>query len=193
MTSSLTSTDLFETEEYSIHRPGSTEYHEALANARKQLAETNCAQLEGFIRPGIITQMQQEAVALAPRATYTRKNLNPYLEEASQSDARDHPRNRFSSRVHGMVRGDLFTEDSVIRAIFDNSDLCRVRRLALRPGDLQLFGGSHTLHRVTAPRDGERLSLLLSYVSDPDHIATAEYARRIWGESHPLHHAAHEA
>ena len=276
MPSSLTSTDLFEIEEYSIHRPGSTEYREALANARKQLAETNCARLEGFVRPGIITQMQQEAVTLAPQATYTRKNLNPYLEESSESDARDHPRNRFSSRVHGMVRGDLFTEDSVIRAIFDNSDLCRfvadclgknrlytyrdpygcininvqppgsefawhfdhneftvslgliqpnlggyfeyapnirdddnenysdvqalldgdqsrVQRLALRPGDLQLFRGSHTLHRVTAPRDGERLSLLLSYVSDPDHIATAEYARRLWGESHPLHHAAHEA
>jgi len=62
-----------------------------------------------------------------------------------------------------------------------------VRRLNLQPGDLQLFKGAHTLHRVTAPVDGERQCLLLGYVRDPAHIATREYAERLWGESHPMH------
>ena len=63
-----------------------------------------------------------------------------------------------------------------------------VRVLDLQPGDLQLFRGGNTLHRVTAPSgDSDRLSLLLSYVEDPEHIATPEYAERLWGEVHPLH------
>lgn len=68
----------------------------------------------------------------------------------------------------------------------DRSDL---RSLKLRPGDLQLFRGGCTLHRVTAPKGGERQSLLLSYVTDPDDITSADKAIRIWGEAHPDHHA----
>ena len=68
----------------------------------------------------------------------------------------------------------------------DRSDL---RSLKLRPGDLQLFRGGYTLHRVTAPKGGERQSLLLSYVTDPEDITSAEKAIRIWGEAHPDHHA----
>ena len=276
MPPSLTSADLFEVDAYPIHRPDSSDYRIAVNTAKQRLAGTNCARLEGFIRPNIIARMQQEAIALAPQATYTRKDLNPYLEESSRADSQDHPRNRFSPRVHGMVRGDLFADGSVIRAVFDNPDLCRfvadslgkqrlytyrdpygcinvnvqppgsefawhfdhneftvslglvqpdqggyfeytpnirddehenyadvqavldgdrsrVQRLVLKPGDLQLFRGNHTLHRVTAPREGQRLSLLLSYVSDPDHVATAEYACRLWGESHPMHDSVHGA
>ena len=54
--------------------------------------------------------------------------------------------------------------------------------------DLQLFRGGNTLHRVTAPSGPTgRLSLLLSHVENPDHIATPEYVERLWGEVHPLH------
>ena len=63
----------------------------------------------------------------------------------------------------------------------------KVRGLKLRPGDLQLFKGGYTLHRVTAPKGGGRKSLLLSYVTDPSNIASADKARRIWGEAHPMH------
>ena len=74
-----------------------------------------------------------------------------------------------------------------VRAVLDG-ERESVRTLALKPGDLQLFRGGYTLHRVTAPTGNrDRHSLLLSYVTDPDHIATPEYAERLWGEVHPLH------
>lgn len=68
-----------------------------------------------------------------------------------------------------------------------DGDRSRVRVLYLRPGDLQLFRGGYTLHRVSAPVNDVRHSLLFSYVTDPGRIASAEYAQRLWGEAHPAH------
>ncbi len=70
-----------------------------------------------------------------------------------------------------------------------DGDRTNLRSLKLRPGDLQLFRGGYTLHRVTAPKGGERQSLLLSYVTEPDDITTSDKAIRIWGEAHPDHYA----
>lgn len=270
MPTNVSTVELFDIDHYPLHRPGSSEYTAVVERARYGLATNNCAQLENFLRPQLLAEILREGLVLAPAATYTRKDLNPYLEEPPQDTPASHPQSRFSTRVHGMVRADQFTNDSMIRAVFDNTDLCRfiadcleleelypyrdpfgcininvqpsgsefawhfdhndftvslglqqpeeggffeyapnirdvenenynavqsvlegdrsrVRSLVLRPGDLQLFRGSNTLHRVTAPTSEQRLSLLLSYVEDPDHIATPEYAHRIWGETHPLH------
>lgn len=77
-----------------------------------------------------------------------------------------------------------------VKAVLDG-DRRQVQSLDLRPGDLQLFKGRHTLHRVTAPAgDRSRLSLLLGYVPDPERIATPAYAERLWGEVHPLQREA---
>ncbi|MEM7426518.1 MAG: hypothetical protein AAF441_10505 [Pseudomonadota bacterium] len=262
--------DLFDTERYPITARGSAEYLALLSHARKGLAERNCAQLPDFIRPGVLVEMQREAEALADRATYTEKWLNPYFSTPDDDVADDHPLKRFALRRHGMVRGDRFSRAGAIWAAFQNQDLCRfvadclgytelhtyrdpygcvnvnvqppgrefawhfdhndftvslglkqpaegggfeyvpdirtgtsenygavqavldgdrsrVQTLFLRPGDLQLFRGGYTLHRVTAPVGDVRHSLLFSYVTDPNRIATAEYAQRLWGEVHPAH------
>lgn len=71
-----------------------------------------------------------------------------------------------------------------------DGDRSRVHQLILNPGDLQLFRGGYTLHRVTAPLDHERHSLLFSYVTDPEGMTSAEKAIRIWGEAHPDHYRA---
>ncbi|WP_291733193.1 hypothetical protein [Leisingera sp. F5] len=75
-----------------------------------------------------------------------------------------------------------------VKQVLDG-DRADLRSLKLRPGDLQLFRGGYTLHRVTAPERGERQSLLLSYVTDPNDITTSDKAIRIWGEAHPDHYA----
>lgn len=262
--------DLFDTDRYPIAARGSPDYELLLASARKGLEERNCAQLDGFIRPHILADMQAEAAALEDRATYTEKWLNPYFSTPPEDVPDDHPLKRFSLRRHGMVRGDRFSRTGAIWAAFQNSDLCQfvaeclgytelftyrdpfgcvnvnvqppgcefswhfdhndftvsfglkqptegggfefvpdirtrssenyenvqkvldgdrseVQTLYLRPGDLQLFRGGYTLHRVCAPVSEVRHSLLLSYVTDPSRIATAEYAQRLWGETHPMH------
>lgn len=73
-----------------------------------------------------------------------------------------------------------------VRDVLDG-DHDKVQSLVLRPGDLQLFKGGYTLHRVTAPVEEERYSLLFSYSIKPDHVTTAEQAIGFWGEAHPMH------
>ena len=86
---------------------------------------------------------------------------------------------------------DLRTADepnySAVQRVLDG-DRTSVQSLVLKPGDLQLFRGGNTLHRVTAPIGEERHSLLFSYVTDPTNILSPEKATRIWGQTHPLHH-----
>ncbi|WP_343563640.1 HalD/BesD family halogenase [Kiloniella sp. b19] len=76
--------------------------------------------------------------------------------------------------------------DAVQRVL--DGDRSHLRSLVLKPGDLQLFKGGYTLHRVTAPSTGERQSLLLSYVTDPEDITTSDKAIRIWGEAAAEHY-----
>ncbi len=74
-----------------------------------------------------------------------------------------------------------------VKRVLDG-DRSRVRSLTLVPGDLQLFRGGHTLHRVTPPEGGDRHSLLVSYATEPGDMTSAEKAIRIWGEAHAEHH-----
>lgn len=72
----------------------------------------------------------------------------------------------------------------------DNGDHL-VRRLELRPGDLQLFRGRFSLHRV-APVGGtvQRHSVIFAYSDTPGVIGTAERARQLFGRVLPDHLAA---
>lgn len=75
-----------------------------------------------------------------------------------------------------------------VKRVLDG-DRSSVRSLRLVPGDLQLFCGGYTLHRVTSPKGGDRHSLLVSYATEPGAMTSAGKAIRIWGEAHPDHHA----
>jgi len=58
--------------------------------------------------------------------------------------------------------------------------------LDLRPGDLQLFKGRYSVHRVT-PVEGptKRLIGLFAYAREPGMYATPERSMQIWGKVHP--------
>ncbi len=66
-----------------------------------------------------------------------------------------------------------------------------IRRLALRPGDLQLFRGRFSLHRVSAVRGAtERHSAILAYSERPGVIGTVPRTRQLFGRVLPTHLAA---
>lgn len=76
--------------------------------------------------------------------------------------------------------------DAVARVLDGKSD--KVRKLDLKPGDLQLFRGRYSLHRVSplvGPRP--RYVAILSYVDEPDMVATPERARQLYGRVLPIH------
>lgn len=78
-----------------------------------------------------------------------------------------------------------------VRAVLTGSGERLVRRLALEPGDLQLFKGRYSLHRVR-PVQGEsaRHSVIFAYSERPGVIGSLSRTRQLFGRVLPEHLAA---
>jgi hypothetical protein len=76
----------------------------------------------------------------------------------------------------------------VARVLNGTSD--KVRVLHLEPGDLQIFRGRYSLHRV-APLAGKRprYVAIFSYVEEPNMVGAPERAMQLYGRTLPIHHA----
>ena len=78
-----------------------------------------------------------------------------------------------------------------VRAVLDGRADHLVRRLHLRPGDLQLFRGRYALHRVREVAGGTaRHTAILAYTARPGVISTPERTRQLFGRLAPVHTAA---
>lgn len=77
--------------------------------------------------------------------------------------------------------------DEVARVLNGTSD--RVTVLELEPGDLQLFRGRYSLHRV-APLKGnrQRYVAIFSYVQEPGMVGAPERTKQLYGRTLPIHH-----
>ena len=75
----------------------------------------------------------------------------------------------------------------VAKVINGTSD--RVISLELEPGDLQLFKGRYSLHRV-APLEGPtpRYVAIFSYVDAPGMVGSVERTRQLYGRTLSIHH-----
>ncbi|WP_194813792.1 arpA protein [Nocardia sp. XZ_19_385] len=78
-----------------------------------------------------------------------------------------------------------------VRSVLTGSGDRHIRRLDLRPGDLQLFQGRFSLHRVS-PVSGavQRHSAIFAYTDRPGVIGTVERTRQLFGRVLPDHLAA---
>ncbi|MCK2182420.1 HalD/BesD family halogenase [Halomonas getboli] len=69
-----------------------------------------------------------------------------------------------------------------------DGDRSRLKSLDLQPGDLQIFFGRYSLHRVTPVEgDKERHTVIFAYAKEPGFIGRPERARRIFGRMAPVH------
>jgi Phytanoyl-CoA dioxygenase (PhyH) len=75
----------------------------------------------------------------------------------------------------------------VSRVLNGTSD--KVKVLNLEPGDLQIFRGRYSLHRV-APLEGQRKRYvaIFSYVGEPNMVGTPERAKQLYGRALPIHY-----
>lgn len=81
-----------------------------------------------------------------------------------------------------------------VTAVLTGAGAHLVRRLDLRPGDLQLFQGRFSLHRVsTVSGATPRHSAIFAYTDRPGVIGTVERTRQLFGRVTPEHIAAAEA
>lgn len=74
-----------------------------------------------------------------------------------------------------------------VQAVLDG-DPRLVHTLRLQPGDLQIFKGRYSLHRVT-PLDGNRprYVAIFSYAEQPDMVGSPERTRQLYGRVLPVH------
>ena len=84
------------------------------------------------------------------------------------------------------IRQDGENFDAVREVLDGTSD--RVKTLELEPGDLQLFRGRYSLHRV-APLKGSRprYVAIFSYVEEPGMVGSPERTRQLYGRTLPIH------
>jgi hypothetical protein len=85
------------------------------------------------------------------------------------------------------IRRESENFDEVQAVLEGRSD--KVHTLNLEPGDLQLFRGRYSLHRV-APLSGDvpRYVAIFSYVDQPDMVATPERCLQLYGKVLPIHY-----
>ena len=85
------------------------------------------------------------------------------------------------------IRAETENFDEVGRVLRGQSD--RVKVLELEPGDLQLFRGRYSLHRV-APLKGQRRRYvaIFSYVEEPNMVGAPESTEQLYGRTLPIHH-----
>lgn len=84
------------------------------------------------------------------------------------------------------IRGEEENFDAVSDVLDGVSD--RVVRLNLDPGDMQIFLGRYSLHRVSRLKGpGRRYVAIFSYVDQPDMVGSPERTRQLYGRVLPIH------
>ena len=74
-----------------------------------------------------------------------------------------------------------------VKKVLDG-DRTKVKRLELEPGDLQIFKGRFTMHRVTKVMGKtSRFMCIPAYVLDPWRVNTPEHSKAIYGKVLPIH------
>ena len=69
-----------------------------------------------------------------------------------------------------------------------DGDRSHLTAIDLKPGDLQIFFGRYSLHRVTPVRgERERHTVIFAYAKEPGFIGRPERAQRIFGRMAPIH------
>jgi hypothetical protein len=75
-----------------------------------------------------------------------------------------------------------------VRDVIRGHDRSPVRQLDLRPGDLQLFKGRFSLHRITEVHGATpRLTAILAYSGEPGVIGRLERTRQLYGRVSEQH------
>ncbi len=89
-----------------------------------------------------------------------------------------------------MIRRESENFKEVARVLDGTSD--KICVLHLEPGDLQLFRGRYSLHRV-APLKGNRprYVAIFSYVEEPGMVGSPERTKQLYGRVLPIHFERH--
>lgn len=119
MNNSLQTHQLFDLDQYPVHQPGSPKLTKVIESCRRQLADSGCSVLRGFLAPAVET-MRQEARLLVPHAYIKERYGNPYSSPDDPSLPENHPVRTFLTRTQGFVPGDVMDEGTALKGVYRN-------------------------------------------------------------------------
>ena len=154
--------DFIDLDRYPIDRSGSGRAA-LIDEARAAIDSVGCAVLKGFVCAERIADLVAECDRIAQHGHRNFNRTNPYFTQDRPDLPSSHPLRRFYDR-------------SLIRS------------LRLEPGDLQIFKGRYSLHRVT-PLSGPRLRYvaIFSFAEEPGMVGSPERTRQLYGRVLPIH------
>ncbi len=142
----------------------------------------NCLQEEQFYRyadplADVIVNMAQEGNGFPWHFDTNNFTVTLAIQNATSGGAFEYAPN---------IRTDGENFDEVAQVLAGTSD--KVTSLNLEPGDLQLFRGRYSLHRV-APLEGSRprYVAIFSYVDQPGMVGAPERTKQLYGKVLPIH------
>jgi hypothetical protein len=262
--------EYIDTTRYPLDAPGAAR-DALIAGVHAELADSGCAVLKGFVRPGRIPELVAECDRVAARGHRNFSRTNAYFTQDHPQLPVSHPLRRFYDRSNAFVPADNFGADSIVRGIYEwqpfapfiqaalgesrfyryadpladvivnlaeegggfpwhfdtnnytvtlaiqnaesggdfqysphlrtptdenytgveavlDGDPRLIHTLVLEPGDLQIFKGRYSLHRVM-PLKGSRVRYvaIFSFVAEPGMVGSPERTRQLYGRVLPVH------
>lgn len=132
MNSNYRINDLVNFDIYPLDRPDSSEYQNALSEARAQLGVDGCAVIKNFLRPEAVKIISQEIVDRKSTTHFSTSSMNPYFHSTKNPDYPDrHPVNTFQERSSGFIPGDSWDSSLAIDVLFRSEVVTQLIRDAL--------------------------------------------------------------
>lgn len=143
---------------YPLHALASPAGKAFIAECRRQLAETGCCLLPGFLIEQALQIMAAEAVALAPLAHRTPGSRGTaYLDAPDESFPEGHPKRRLQPTSVGAVAYDLIPWDSLVRYLYEWDGLLDFLAAALGKEKLYRYADPLGALNIAAMHAGEAL------------------------------------
>ena len=124
---------------YPIHDLDSPVMRDVIANARRDLAESGCVRLSGFIRASAHNLLASETTSLAPLALHSSEAYTPYGTGPDESFPEAHPRRRAHRSTSGSVTRDLIPMTTAIQQIYANPELMALVAACLEADEIHQF------------------------------------------------------
>jgi hypothetical protein len=137
---------------YPIDQPGPAR-DALIEQCRRQLAETGCVVLEGFVTNAALTEMNAEGRKLAPNAHFNTTQTNCYSSSDDDSLPEGHPKRVFMERTNGFVAGDLIGSDYAVRDLYENDALRMFVAACMKVDQIHEYGDplGHLVFNVLRP------------------------------------------
>jgi hypothetical protein len=128
-----------------------------IAEARGQLAAIGAAELPGFINPGGVSRLIEDAEQLSPRAHHSGGEGTAYLEFPDFGLPKEHPRLQFAPYAVGAVGYDVIPRTSPLRRLYEWDPMLELIAAILDRGPLYRYADPFGALNLAVMTDGDQL------------------------------------